>query len=321
MSSLEAARKFTETGKKEAEAGLRIIKQLQQSIPAKPFNKEVTETLGGFVQVPPQKPIRDGLIASAIAAMKGSRPIAAGLVFIQLRQSFGLDRDWREYIEEVPLELEEVERLIGQVAFRNAMAGCAKCGTQVRCPCQCGAPYRPEKPWDEEPDPEPETVAAKPSIPRKLGLAMVALQANPSKSNALIAKEIKVDKETVRQARKKFAENSPPPPELPALVTLKSPVSVPGRRYQALSPEGEGECDYSPEHEGAFPDMTAAERRRDAAVFQATEAFRMARDYALLEPGGPQGEKIAPTRLKEVRATIRAWERVAEALAKKRRLK
>lgn len=312
MSSLEAARKFTETGKKEAEAGLRIIKQLQQSIPSKPFNKEVTETLGGFVQVPPQKPIRDGLIASAIAAMKSSRPIAAGLVFIQLRQSFGLDRDWREYIEAVPLELEEVERLIGQVAFRNAMAGCAKCGTQVRCPCQCGAPYRPEKPWADEPDTEPETVATKPPASPKLDRAIAAIKADPSKSNVLIAKEIGVTEITVRRARNHVEGD---------VEGDGRSRRAPSRAYQALSREGEGECDYSPEHEGAFPDMTAAERRRDAAVFQATEAFRMARDYALLEPGGPQGEKIAPTRLKEVRATIRAWERVAEALAKKRRLK
>jgi hypothetical protein len=89
-----------------------------------------------------------------------------------------------------------------------------------------------------------------------------------------------------------------------------------------LPPEGLSDCDYNPELEAAFPDDSAAQRRRGAAVFQATEALRMARDYALTEEGVQVGlEEITKIRIREARAASAAWKRVADAMAKRRAAK
>ena len=91
------------------------------------------------------------------------------------------------------------------------------------------------------------------------------------------------------------------------------------RQWQALPPAGQSDCDYRPEHDAPFPDMSGAARRRNAAVFMETEAMRMARDHPLLEEGSrAQRKEITKTRIKEARAVSAAWQRVADALQERR---
>ena len=100
---------------------------------------------------------------------------------------------------------------------------------------------------------------------------------------------------------------------------LKRPVETSRRsRWRVLPPDGQGECDYNPETDLAFPDDRPHEFRRSAAVYQAAEAIRLAKDYALLRRGARR-EEISPTQLKEVRAVAAAWDRLAEELRKRKR--
>ena len=326
MANALRSRSFVEAGKDEVDAGLIIVERTQEQIRnrPKPVSREVSETLTGLVKSKPPKLIRDDLLANAVDSMQRGRSIVAGLAFIQLRQSFGHDRDWKGYIEARELDLDTVERLIGAVAFRNAMARCAKCAAQVRCPCQCGAPYRPETPWADEPESEPDLAMPAPKPPRvspAFDRALAAIEADPSKSNRLIAKEIKVGETTVRDARERYVSERAVERAVERVGADGKSRRLPGtpkKGWQVLPPEGEGECDYSPEHDAAFPDLSAAERRRDASQFQAIEAQRMARDYALLEPGRGRDE-ITATRIKEARSASAAWKRVADTLAKAKR--
>jgi hypothetical protein len=89
-------------------------------------------------------------------------------------------------------------------------------------------------------------------------------------------------------------------------------------RWRVLPPDGHGECDYNPELEPAFADDRPHEFRRSAATYQAAEAIRLAKEYALLRPGTRRDE-IKGERLKEVRAVAAAWNRLAEDLKKRRR--
>jgi hypothetical protein len=90
-------------------------------------------------------------------------------------------------------------------------------------------------------------------------------------------------------------------------------------RWRVLPEEGEGECDYDPETSRAFDQETEKDARRGAASWQAAEAIRLAKEYALLRPG-TRREEIKKERIKEAMAVIAAWMSLVRQLKDRRRL-
>ena len=105
-----------------------------------------------------------------------------------------------------------------------------------------------------------------------------------------------------------------------AAKTLQTKSRGKRPRWKVLSPEGQGECDYDPETELAFADDNRAELRRNAAISEAIEARRLARDYALLRPDTERKE-ISTRRLREVKMAATAWNRLLRTIEKRRSAK
>jgi hypothetical protein len=93
------------------------------------------------------------------------------------------------------------------------------------------------------------------------------------------------------------------------------------RRWRVLPPEGEGECDYDPEAELALyarePPAVAKAARKRAAVAQALEAYRLAQDYALLNPS-TRPEEINTKRIREAKLAAAAWSGLVRQLMARR---
>ena len=67
-------------------------------------------------------------------------------------------------------------------------------------------------------------------------------------------------------------------------------------------------------------DDNRAELRRNAAISEAIEARRLARDYALLRPDTERKE-ISTRRLREVKMAATAWNRLLRTIEKRRSAK
>jgi hypothetical protein len=87
------------------------------------------------------------------------------------------------------------------------------------------------------------------------------------------------------------------------------------RRFDALFPKSSPACDIDWEAEAVKPDAGAFQRRV-AADWQLREAERLAKDFALLEPGTAAAEITARRHrvLPRVRAVIRAWRQLLAKL-------
>lgn len=168
------------------------------------------------------------------------------------------------------------------------------------------------------PEPADEIAAQEmPAAPNitALNRALAAVTAEPGKSNRLIAKDIGVDKDTVRAARTKLAADSPVDANAARVGadgrTRKPPKRTDG--WRVLPSEGAGECDYNPEFEPAYQGMSDAELRRQAATAQVNEATRLAREHAMLRPT-TKPEEISQRRIKDAEHVIAEWRRTVARL-------
>jgi hypothetical protein len=177
-----------------------------------------TESLRGFkgdlppmklspCHVTPAEVHREHLINGVTISLRHGRRITAGLALVELRRSFAREADWLAFVaRHLPIAMDEIRQLIGAVAFRGVYAVCQQCSTSFECPCVCGTPYVPERPWADEP--EGGSGAAGPAILSALDRAAEAIKSEPTKSNRLIAKEIGLSEGTVRKARKNVINNT-----------------------------------------------------------------------------------------------------------------
>jgi hypothetical protein len=90
-------------------------------------------------------------------------------------------------------------------------------------------------------------------------------------------------------------------------------------RWRVLPEDGAGECDYDPERGKAFEHESDRDARRGAAIWQAAEARRLAKEYALLRPGSRRDE-INKDRIKEAKAVAAAWSALVRELQSRRRI-
>jgi hypothetical protein len=148
-------------------------------------------------------------IANVIDAERRGRTIIAGLGLAVIREQIGLDtRAWQVFVERhFPFGLARADELLGRMVHRKSMLRCARCRAEVVCPCGCGMPYQSDHPFTAEPvEPAPEP----PPLMSAGERAKIAIAADPTKSNRLIAKEIGVTERTVRRARADAAPDAAP---------------------------------------------------------------------------------------------------------------
>jgi len=142
------------------------------------------------------------IIANLIGFERAGRQVAAAVAIAVLRERYealrpdDLQADegtWPDFVRKhLPFPPERVQELLGRMVHRGGMLRCTKCGTEVRCPCSCGAPYIGTHRW----------AAGAPVL--AADRAVVALTSHPEKSNRAIAAEIGVSEQTVRRARQKI---------------------------------------------------------------------------------------------------------------------
>jgi hypothetical protein len=167
------------------------------------FKDDLTPLKLSPCHVTPAEIQREHLINGVTISLRHGRRITAGLALVELRRSFAREADWLAFVaRHLPIAMDEIRQLIGAVAFRGVYAVCQQCSTSFECPCVCGTPYVPERPWADEP--EGGSGAAGPPILSALDRAAEAIRRDQTRSNRLIAKEIGVDEGTVRKARKGF---------------------------------------------------------------------------------------------------------------------
>ena len=238
MAKEAAFHEIVEAGLRAATDGLDIVKQTQadqQLAEREDDGPKMQAWLkrSATSAPPPRSKLSDELVEMIghciVDSERTGRHKTAGVALTRLREHYdnidprdlsGDERSWETFAtKHVPLPAERVAELIGKMVFSGGMLRCTSCGTFTRCACGCGRPYVGEHRWSMSVEQMlVEVVPERANEPSALDRAMAAVEANPEKSDRVIAAEIGVGRQTVMRARaavKVRSGDGPPdgPPE------------------------------------------------------------------------------------------------------------